>query len=258
MRISPINYYCNINRQYNRLNNVHFGYSFEEQKDENDVVVNRNTTMIGRYDLPVNSLPDIFEEVFPGDEKVTIVDYGCSTGEEPSTIFMALYNVLGNRTVEKYCPIIAKDINPKNINRAKNNSIIASYTEAKRLKEFCENKRSYYFYITALANSQYRLTPKPLLKDNITYSVADIREDIHNIPNSRVVVSCRNFWPYLSKKDQHMVLKNLSQQLTDDKNILLVGDFDLVSPSGITKDMLRQYGFEQTEYEHVYRKIPRR
>ena len=258
MRISPINYYCNINRQYNRLSNVNFGYRCEEQKDENGVVVNRNTTAIARAGLHVNSLPSFLEEVFPGDERVIMMDYGCSTGEEPSTIFLSLHHKLKDKAIQKYCPIIAKDINPENIDRAKNGNIIAIFDEVWWLKQSFGPKRYDYFYITDLLNGKYRLTPKPLLADNIKYFVADIREDSHKIPNRRVVLSCRNFWPYLSKEDQHMVLKNISQRLTDDQNLLIVGDFDLAAQNGITEDMLKQYGFEQTKYKFIYRKIPRK
>ena len=251
MRISPINYNHNIYNRYKAPQNVNFGYSFEEYKNEKGEVINRNTTCFCRYDLEQNKIPQLFEETFKGDDKVNVIVYGCSTGEEPMSVLMSLHSKLGDKALAKYAPIQAKDIRPDNIEKAKNVSPLAMFDELYFLqKEFPDYKN--YFYMTPLT-TKCRLTPKPILKDNIKFSVADITNDIKNIPNKRVALFCRNFWPYLNYEQQEKLLSTLSKKLNDNQHLLFVGEFDLKDENGISRERLHKYGFYETD-KYVFKK----
>ncbi len=251
MRISPINYNYNIYNRYKAPQNVNFGYSFEEYKNENGEVVNRNTTCFCRQDLYPEKIAPIFEKTFPGDDKVNVIVYGCSTGEEPMSILMSVHSKLKDKALRKYLPILAKDIRPENIERAKNVSPLAMFDELYFLREQFPDYKN-YFHMVPLT-TKYRLTPKPIIKDNIIFSVADITKDLENIPNKRVALFCRNFWPYLSYEQQENLLASFSEKFNDNQHLLFVGGFDLNNERGISRERLHKYGFYEAD-KYVFKK----
>ena len=250
MRTCPVSHLNVHNSQ-----NINFGYSFRETKNENNEVINRNTTGILRGDLYIWKLPELFEKTFPDDERVYIYDYGCSTGEEPATIFIGLHTALGDKAINKYSPIIARDIDEKNIIDAKTKSIFESFEAVINLKKLTAKTNIKYFNINQMSVDNYKLTPEPILRDNIDFSVGDIREDIKKLPNNRIVLSCRNFWPYLSYKDRLELLKNISKKFTDNQNLILFGDFDFETSNGISKSMLAEYNIIETNVPNVFKKV---
>ncbi len=195
-------------------------------KDGN--IVYRNTTNFFRPDLNWKELGKFIIEKYNNSGKVNIICYACSDGSEPMSFAMLLNENLGEKS-EKFLPIYAKDIDDTIIYMANSEYVNMDYSDFEEINKFTNGNFGKYFKkpmggIGIEYNYPVRINPE--LKKMINFSVADITEDVNNIPSQNTIVFCRNFWPYIkSGSDREKLINNLALKLKNNCTIV-TGRYD--------------------------------
>ena len=137
----------------------------------------RNTTSFFRSDLQWNEMVDYFIKKYENVDKVRVFCYACSDGSEPISLAMMLIDKLGAKA-DKFFPIIAKDIDPTIIDKAKTGSIEVEHCDKDTMKYLLKNDISDYLDMPPFLPTMYNVKAnvKQNVKDSIYYSVADIRD----------------------------------------------------------------------------------
>ena len=230
-----------------------------------DKLLYANTTLFFRYDLntahKTNCLTDgtwrgfrkTITEHFKDASKVNVYNFASSDGSEAYSFILSLIDELGKEEAQKYFPIHAYDIDTDVVEIAQSGIIPCDFDDIKRfnqnLKSVCENE--YYEIKTASQNPiPFSFVAKDNLKKKVQFNVADIQNSIDNIEPSNSLVLCRNFWPYLSKKDMCETIWKLSQKL-DESSLLVIGYFDKFT----VMETLKICGFEEV-CPYIYKKVP--
>lgn len=202
----------------------------------------RNTTNFFRSDLEWEKMVDYFIKKYENVDKVRTICYACSDGSEPTSLAMMLVDKLGDKA-DKFFPIIAKDIDPDIIKKASSGRIELEHSDKNSITNFLHNDISEYLTMAPLLPRMYSINAevKAHIRDSIHYSVADIRSDIYTIPEENTIVFARNFWPYLTdKEDVNNLIKILKQKLSNN-GLLAIGNFDIFA--GIRIALIRS-GFK--------------
>lgn len=197
----------------------------------------RNTTNFFREDLPWIEMVDYFAEKYANIKKVRVLCYGCSDGSEPLSLAMLLINRLGKQA-DKFFPIIAKDIDPEIIKKANSGNVEINHKDKASIEFLLKEDLSKYFETSTISPYVDSITTKikPILTDVINFSVADIKDEVHTIPQENTIVFARNFWPYIkNQKDVRNLAQDLRERLENNCN-LVVGDFDTFA--GIRAELL--------------------
>ena len=118
MRIQPVNLYNFNHNKVNNKNNISHKGNYGTVYNELGNMKYRVNTWFFREDFDWNCFPKFIDEIFKNAKKVNIYNYGCSSGEETYSLIMKLINTLG-KCAKKFFPIIAKDIDEANIEKAK-------------------------------------------------------------------------------------------------------------------------------------------
>lgn len=246
MNISPI--------RYNpiRYNNPNFKSNNREIHDNNGKLLYKTTTYIYREDLPFNDFVNLLKYTYQNTPKVNFINHACSNGAEAISIATKLIQNLGVEA-EKFFPIDARDIDHDNIEGARNGRIGIKAHEIYRINENTNRNLNAYFEFGQTSNPDYDIViiPKAEIKNKIHFRQSDIFEDIDYMPSKNLVLTCRNFWPYLEPFKRELLAKKLSQKL-DQTCLLVIGDFDSQCN---TPNILERNGFIETAVCHVYKKI---
>ena len=223
-----------MNIQINTTYPTKYNYS-PSFKTNNRVVKNldssvkwRNTTSFFRPDLQWKEMVDYFIKKYENVDKVKVVCYACSDGSEPTSLAMMLIDKLGEKA-DKFFPIIAKDIDPEIIKKANSGKIEIEHCDFDLMPSRIKKDVSEYLSIPPLLPTMYSVNAevKPYVKDAINYSVADIRNDIDTIPDENTIVFARNFWPYLTSKDEVFKLTQILNKKLSKNGTLVIGNFDI-------------------------------
>ena len=208
-----------------------------------------DTTEFFRNDLDWKGFSYLLSNFYKDTPKVNVVSYACSTGKETYSLALQLKNIFGN-TSNKFFPIIAKDIDPNAITKAKRGRYIITQSESIKLDK--AGDLNLYRYIDVIDDGLEKFAyVKDSLKSLVNFSKADICQDIDSIPNKNTVLICRNFFGYLTPKEQSDLVNKLEKQL-DKTSLVALGSYD--KAYGITK-LFEQKGFKETEIEHVFKKL---
>lgn len=220
MQITPIQ---NTN---NHIYKPTFQSNVRVVRNKSGKMIYRNTTKFFRGDLDWEAFGKYILNKYKNTPKVNVYCYGCSDGSEPLSLAMLIKEIIP--TPDKFFPIIAKDIDKTIINIAKTGKIGIDITDYNAINKFTNNKFDKYIK-TSKKLLDYNTTPaeiSPDLMKNIQFSVADIKDDIRTIQPKNSIIFCRNFWPYItSKEDQIKIVNNLSSMLKDNCTIV-IGNFD--------------------------------
>lgn len=209
-------------------------------------------TAFFRWDMDWKGFAQLLGKKFHNTNTVNIIDYGCSTGEEPSSLVMILDKLLG-KNANKFYPIKAFDIEHYNIESAKEGILKANEKELNKIKELISDEKfKDYFDAFKDSNDPFTwLSAKNNLLNKIEFAQSDITKDFNKIPKRNTVLLCRNFWPYLSVIEQKTFIKNLSSHLSA-STLVVLGEFDTMF--GTDKYFL-QNGFKKTKIKYVYEKM---
>ena len=159
--------------------------------------------------------------------KVNFINHACSNGPEPLSFLMALM-VRASEFVKKFTPIIAKDINQKNILMAKRGECGASVDDFIRIHKLTNGKYREFLNLKRNQGGEnlFTLSPKKILTDNIIFEQGDIFDDIGTMPADNTFLSCRNFWAYLPFQKRRELAERLSEKLSPSSTVL-IGYHDL-------------------------------
>ncbi len=151
MKISPI-YSNNLYNQKcsTKINQPDFKCNCRVITDRMGNLQYRSTTSFFRGDLNWTQMAKFFGDKFKNVDKVNVLNYGCSSGEETYSIIMSLIKTLGKQA-EKFFPIIAKDIDGENIDDAKNGVLYANIMEKTLIENLLSKKET-----TIDSNSVYQ------------------------------------------------------------------------------------------------------
>lgn len=227
-------------------------------------VKHKNTSWLFRPGADYcKKLYNYFSKVFSDIKKVNVYNYGCSLGYEAYSFIIGMHYI-DNKNFEKFLPIIAKDYDEEIVKEAKTYKIPIDYFYELTDMEnhFCIIDSSEYFNLHPLYNNlreppswKYMADVKNVLKNNVEFSVADIRKDYVNIKPNNSIVIATNFWPYMSANDRKELAFNLYNQLGNNSYVL-IGNFDtnkITFRKGSTADVfLTSAGFKSTEIPNLF------
>ena len=182
----------------NRMKMTAFKSSFRSVYNDNLTLKYNTNTCFFRKDLRWKEFVDYIEKKYQNINKVNIVDYACSTGEEPSSLAMLLDMKLGEKA-EKFFPISAYDIEEENIKDAKRGLFKINPGEMELVTTNMGDK--YKDYCTEIIKSDGSVgwfSSKPNLDSMVEYKQSDIIKDFRKIPRDNTIFICKNFFPYLT------------------------------------------------------------
>lgn len=214
----------------------------------------RNDTQFYRDGGLWYNIVKMLTEKYKNVSKVNTYCYGCSNGSEPYTFLMELMSICKKDVVQKFLPIIAKDYDEIAIEVAKKNVYAIGTREADSILTYTGRSLDYFLNNTQKYNQfDHHYSAKPILTDNVQFSVADVLEDYKNIKPDNTVVFARNFWPYLSDNNQKELANNLYQQLGKNST-LIIGNFDLMNLKSGTSIpiLLWNAGFNPTDSNTIF------
>lgn len=210
----------------------------------------KTTTYYFRDDLDWENLIKFICNRYKDVPKVNFINHACSNGMEPLSFLMALY-VYAPDFVQKFTPIIAKDINENNIFMAKNGICGASSDDFLRAHKLTKGKIKDFLTLTQAKNSKdlFVLSPQKILQDKIIFEQGDILKDISNIPEENTFLCCRNFWMYLTLEQREKLAYLMGRHLGE-KSTVLLGYLDtLEAKAGI---LLEKNGFKRCKTGSEY------
>jgi chemotaxis protein methyltransferase CheR len=138
-----------------------------------------------------------------GDKSLKIWSAGCSTGEEPFSIAMILYEMLQLRIKDYNIKIVGSDISPQTIEQAKK----GMYEEI-QLKEAPKDYVEKYF---EKKDDLYVI--KPIIKDMVSFEVSDILAPF--LKNNFDIIFCRNTVIYFTSELKEKLYMNFYNSLNN-------------------------------------------
>ena len=252
MKINKISYGKQPFVQQNGVKTTSFKSSFRSVYNDNFSLKYNTNTCFFRSDLKWNNFVDYIYQKYKNVNKVNVIDYACSTGEEPVSLSMMMDLKLGN-DAEKFYPIKAYDIDEDNIIKAKNGVFDVTKDELTLLRNNIGNEHKKYFICHIDSDEQlgkFRL--KEEYKKNFIFNQSDIIKDFNKIPSKNTILLCRNIFPYLQIGESKKLIKQISKIL-DLSSVIVLGKFDI--DYGIEK-LFEKEGFIHTEQYNVMEKLP--
>ena len=239
MNIRPINLYNTEKLTFNgSARNVYGKYG---------EYIATNTTISFREDFDWIRFAKKIGEHYKNVNKVNIIYYACSTGEEAFTIIMSLLVTLGDKC-SKFFKIIAKDIDDQNIIDAKSGRI--SVHDDMEYKYILENTQPFTNNFLKYNKKGESIKFRPLVRKNVIFSQANILDDIDNLPERNTILFCRNLLLYFNDIDTTKLLIKIANKFKDTSSILVLGEGD---KNKETVKLLSELGFIQfNDIENAY------
>ena len=168
------------------------------------------------FDLLTDKLLPQWQDSLRGNRKFRIWSAGCSSGEEPYTMAMAL-NKYAEQTVRQSFDfeIIATDISTRMLNHAKKAVYHADLVEPVpaplRKKYLLRNKDH--------SNPLVRIVPE--LRKKVRFGRINFMAASFALPNKMDVIFCRNVIIYFDKKTQEQLIQKFCGNLQPDGYLFL-------------------------------------
>ena len=197
---------------------------FEDK--ERTKIKHRNNTNLFRNDINWNRVTKF---ITSGNKPKKIYCYACSDGSEPYTIAIMLISKLGWDGAKKYFPIIAKDIDPYAIHRAKSGYIKLMPTDIIAMMEHQKAPLSDFFifkrncHIPNWKYSTFKVSDK--LRQCVYFEKGDILTDIGSLNYDNAIIFFRNVWPYLNEEQQDKLMSSFAKNFKENSAVI-VGGFD--------------------------------
>ena len=272
-----------INSTYPQKNNIGFKnwervvYNPSKICSSGNKIQHRNTTWILRPSAKYwQDLVLFLNLQFKDISKVNTYVYGCSDGSDAYSFLFALESVLKPKVIQKFLPIIAKDYDPKAIEKCLERKIALNETETGNIKELInhnkplgQNDFDRYFEFVSYNDGDitivkgdngyeywtndfiYRIKD-PLFK-KVNFQQADITKDYINIEPENSLVFARNFWPYLKEYESITLARNLYNKL-ENNSILILGNYDTIRNDygKNASDILLDTGFKKSPIKDCF------
>ena len=245
-QVALSNIYNNVSGK--KLSKPSFGVNERWVFDEVGTPLYKTTTGILRGDLPWADYINRNCNKYATERFVKVVIHACSSGLEGLSFLLSLMHLRPNE-VDKFTPIIAKDINKDNILKAQSGRFEVTKEDIARINKFTGGKCSEYFDCR-IRGDKYYIIPKKELRDRIIFEQGDIFEDVKRMPPSLSILHSMNMWPYLPALDRIKLSGLISRQFVDESSTITLGDFD----HNVDADVLLNNGgfFEELGLPNVF------
>lgn len=251
MRINNISNYKYSSFYNKRLEKPSFKSSYRSVYNDNFTLKYNTNTCFFRSDMDWVEFVNYLAKKYKKTKKVNIINYACSTGEEPTSLAAILKIKLGENA-NKFFPIKAFDIEEENIRFAKTGLFNLSPGELDLVtKNLGDKYKEYFKVLYDMDNTPVWLSSSKKLESNIIYNQSDILKDIHKIPSVNTVLLCRNFLPYLTIGEQKDLIKFLGKHLCS-SSLVVLGNFEI--SYGVEK-LFEQEGFRHTKQYNIMEKM---
>jgi chemotaxis protein methyltransferase CheR len=171
-----------------------------------DVVTTNKTDFFrepGHFDfLNASALPELLKD----SSQLNIWSAGCSSGEEPYTIAMALHEYMEQNKNFSY-NILGTDISVQILDRA----LAAIYSIERVIGIPINVKRKYFLKNKNPLKKLVRIVPE--LRSNVSFQRLNFMDDSYDITTTFDVVFCRNVLIYFDKPTQEKVINKLCAKL---------------------------------------------
>ena len=155
-------------------------------------------------------LPELIKSKKNDDRTIRLWSAGCSTGEEPYSLAIALHRTIANLN-NWNITILATDISPKALSKAKS-GVYSSWS----FRNCPPWLKPNYFH--KLENDQYEIRPE--IKKMVTFSNLNLAEAIYpsllNNTHSMDIIFCRNVLMYFTEEWFTKISGNLLKSLHPD------------------------------------------
>lgn len=181
-----------------------------------DILTNNETYFFrerSHFEICVDQLvPELLNKITIGGQKIKIVSAGCSTGEEPYSVAMALEDKFGPGIFD-IVSIEGIDISRKAILAARE-GIFNSYS----FREKTSSYRQKYF--NPISGNKHEL--KPDIKNRVTFSALNLSQgDFPPLLNNIDIIFYRNVSIYFEADTKKMIFNKLSEQLNENGYIIM-------------------------------------
>jgi len=214
----------------------------------------KTTTYFFRDDLDWENMIKFLCNRYKDVPKVNFINHACSNGMEPLSFLMA-FIIYAPEMVEKFIPIIAKDIYQENISAAKKGFCGASVDDFLRTHNMTQGRlKEFLTLIPTSGNTKdlFYLSPNSVLKDKIIFEQGDILKDVRYTMPDNTILSCRNMWMYLKPHQKEQLAFYLGKNLGKNSTVIL-GFLD--NYEGNAGNLLEKNGFKRcpvgTEYINI-------
>lgn len=137
---------------------------------------------------------------------VRVWSAGCSTGQEPYSLAMVLYEMIPNITPQKV-EIWASDLSMEVLKTA------ASAIYTKRDVAGVSEKRLKRFFLLGKGPREGSFRIVPEVRDLVKYRHIDLRNSVWGIPSDFHAILCRNVSIYFAEEERMVLLERLAQSL---------------------------------------------
>jgi chemotaxis protein methyltransferase CheR len=155
-------------------------------------------------------LPELIKLKKDGDRTIRIWSAGCSTGEEPYSLAIALQRTIPD-IKDWNIMILATDINPKALKKAETG--IYTKWSFRGCPSWLQTG-----YFRNLGNERYEIAPK--IKEMVTFRNLNLTEDVFpsftNDSHSMDIIFCRNVLMYFTDEWVSRISRNLFRTLNSD------------------------------------------
>ncbi len=182
----------------------------------------KNNSYFFREDLPWNN---VINHIIKGNKARKLYCYACSDGSEPYSIAILLISKLGYDKAQKYFPIIARDIDPFVINKAKSGYIDFLYDDFEKINKYQDKAKMIFFEPNC---GKYPIEYKVCdnLKKCVNFELGNILKDKDTLDYDGSIIFFRNVWPYLKKAKQLSLINTFKNKFSKETS-LVIGDFDI-------------------------------
>ena len=204
-------------------------------------------TRIARADYNWKKLPELLNDRFEKQDKVTVNLHGGSDGSDGYTFIINAMHTLGEKA-KKFFPVLSSDISPDIIKGAQEGKILLSQKDLDYL-----HKQDALKYFERDLNEppqiqrDVELFPfkvKPELRDKIEFSVKDVRRAVKEEDFSDSVFLFRNGWGFNTIAEQNEIAENLYKN-SNKKTLIGIGQSDLFKSDA--SDALQRNNFKGVE-----------
>jgi chemotaxis protein methyltransferase CheR len=155
-------------------------------------------------------LPAIISLKKKGEKSINIWSSGCSTGEEPYSIAIALHHTIPDIKDWKIY-ILATDINQKALDKAV--AGIYGPWSFRNTPEWVKKK-----YFNKLEDQKYGIIPE--IKKMVTFGIQNLAKDKYSFPGQNAkpkdIIFCRNVLMYFTEKWVNKISQNFYNSLSDE------------------------------------------
>lgn len=218
--------------QINNINTYSYQPNFQSSRqhvlDKAGRVINCHYTNMNRKDVCWEKFVKLLDMRYRNQQPVKINIFGCSDASEVYTLKLYLIKYLG-KNADKF-QLFASDISPEIIAKANKGEIKLHDEDLKFLDSVDGRKyfeRDYSAPIETLRGIDfYKYNVHQDLRENITFSVKDIRDESkwHDFRDEVCIFRCG--WTFMDLDSQNSVVNNFSKH-SNPLSLFMIGQSDL-------------------------------